>query len=284
METVWKFTLIDAIFSSVGVFICGIGIFILVKVKKNRIDRTQWYIITNLCIFDVCSCVTIAISSSLYLSNSMRQLSILNIFQYIFILGYYEATLWLVFDRYLHIKLNLKYHQYWSKKKTAAFTLILWFFSILASILFEVFKIQCVYSILVLFDIIIIISSTLVYGFALKVYRSSKLKKRSFNARRPVFKGLLVSSLILFSYALLVVIPDILTLCTYNSMNSWNSYKFSYINCSYIVAMWFDAVVYVVVSPQSLIFLKNRRLSFWSSSTTSKSKNSGKPSVVSIAK
>ncbi|XP_065651776.1 adrenocorticotropic hormone receptor-like [Hydra vulgaris] len=272
-EGVWKTQEVDIAFSSIGVFVCAIGIYILNKMKDKNFDKTQRYIITNLCIFDACSCFVLTVNSSIFVSNEITE-DISQLFANIFMLGYYGATLWLVFDRYLHIKLNLKYVVYWSKKKTSVFTFVLWTFCILAGANLQIFCQRVIYILMILFDVIIVVFSIFVYATALKIYQKSKLikanQKNVFKKpQRNVFKGMLIASLILLSFLLLSVIPDIIIISTFNSINSWSLPKFSYLNISYIVAMWIDALSYVVVYPESLVFLRNRRFSLRSISTTS---------------
>ncbi|XP_065651775.1 melanocortin receptor 5-like [Hydra vulgaris] len=272
-EAVWKTQKVDIAFASIGVFVCAIGLYILNKMKKTKFDKTQRYIITNLCIFDVCSCFVLTVNSSLYVSKEITN-DISQSFANIFMLGYYGATLWLVFDRYLHIKLNIKYVVYWSRKKTSVFTLVLWTFCILAGAIFQKLCQRVIYIFMILFDVIIVVFSIFVYATALKIYQKSKLikakRKNVFKKpQRNVFKGMLIASLILLSFSLLSVIPDIIIISTFNSIYCWSLPKFSYLNISYIVAMWIDALIYVVVSPESLVFLRKRRLSLRSISTAS---------------
>nr|XP_047144720.1 melanocortin receptor 4-like [Hydra vulgaris] len=266
----WKTSIIDIVFSSLGIFICGIGLYILIKVKKTKIDKTQWYIITNLCILDVLSCITLTVNSSLYVSNENYVEIISQAFADIFMLGYYGATLWLVFDRYLHIVLNIKYVIYWSKRKTITFTLVLWIFCILLGSLLQIYCEKATYILLIIFDTIIVLFSIFVYATALKIYYDNKQIRGPRKQPRNVLKGMLVASLILSSYLILMVIPDIIIITTFDSINYWSVSKFSYLNICYIVAMWVDALVYVVVCPQSLIFLRNRHLSFQRSNNKDK--------------
>ena len=254
---VWKTSYVDIIFSSVGVFLNGVGLYILLKVRDKNTDVTQRYIITNLCIFDFCSCITLTVNESLYVSH-INYPKAAEIIANIFMTGYYAATLWLVFDRYLHVKLNLKYHLYWSKKKTIIFTLVLWIFSILTATLFWIFSEFALFVTLVVFDAIIILFSAFVYGSALIISRQKKKVLCCNRRRKPVFKGLLLTSVILFSYALLMAVPDVIIVCTFSNHENWSVTMFTYFNSSYVVAMWVDALVYIVVSPQSLNFMRRR--------------------------
>ena len=259
---VWKTTVVDITFSSLGVFICGTGLYILLNVRKTKMDKTQWYIITNLCILDFCSCCTLTLNSALFISDVKYSVIVAEAFADIFMVGYYGATLWLVFDRYLHIKLNLKYFIYWSKKKTTIFTLILWSFSILSGVLLRLYHEKAIFFLLIAFDVVIIICSIFVYGKAIAISCKTKTIKRSYRNRRSVFKGLLLTSVILLAYVVLMAIPDIIIIYNYADMENWSIAMYSYLNICYIVAMWIDSFVYIVICPQSLTFLKNKQQSF----------------------
>ena len=232
-------------------------------------DKTQWYIITNLCILDFCSCFTLTLNSALFISDAKYCITVAEAFADIFMVGYYGATLWLVFDRYLHIKLNLKYFIYWSKEKTTIFTLILWGFSILSGILLRHYYEKAIYILLVAFDAVIIMCSIFVYSTALAISRNTKTINRSYRNRRSVFKGLLLTSVILLAYVVLMAIPDIIIICTYDNMETWSIAMYSYLNVSYIVAMWIDSFVYIVICPQSRTFLKTKQQSLRRKSTFS---------------
>ena len=252
---VWKASIVDVIFSAVGVFLNGLGLFILMKVRNSRMDVTQWHIITNLCVFDFCSCVILTVTETLFILR-IEYSSVAEIFANIFMTGFYGTTFWLVFDRYLHMKLNIKYVIFWSKNKTRLVTILLWSFSILSGCLLWFFSEFTFYAILVTLDTVIVLFSAFVYGRAIKLSRKvTKITHRT-QLRKPAFKGMLLSATILSAYAILVAIPDIIIISTFHKYESWSLSAYTYFNVSYVVAMWIDALVYIFLCPQNRSLLK----------------------------
>ena len=247
---------------SIGVFLNGTGLYLLLSLKNCRMD-TQRVIIINLCVFDCCLNVVLTIETSLQLCEVVPQNvdEILHGFKHIVNIGFYYATFWLIFDRYLHIKLNIKYQVFWSRKKTKIAMVILWSLAVLSGSLIQVYIIDLDVLVYASIDSIILIFSIFVYTYSIILIKRQR-KKFGFNQhRRKVYKGLLLSVIIITTFAVLVAVPDtVYAIERYVTINSDTLAKFLYF--SYLISLWSDALIYILLSPKVRLALKRKFFSF----------------------
>ena len=94
----------------VGVILNGIGLYLLLSLKYGRME-TQRVIVINLSVFDCCLSAILTVELSLKFCKicPQKDIQVLNVCKYIINIAFYYTTFWLILDRYLHIKLNIKY-------------------------------------------------------------------------------------------------------------------------------------------------------------------------------
>ena len=244
---------------AIGTILNGIGLLLLITYKYAGIDLTQQYILINLCCIDLSLSIFLTIDQTLEVFDVSytRYRLILNVCISMANTGYYCSTLWLILDRYLHIKLNIKYVIYFSKKKTLIATIILWIFLALSGSLFVVYHFNYVIVIYAVFDLIILLFSSYVYAYALILFKKQRANVRSNQHNRGIFKGLVITFIILAVFAVLVAIPD--TIYAIESINSNFTYSdkvFWYTWIVYPVSLWTDALIYILFSPKVRIALR----------------------------
>ena len=246
---------------AIGIILNGIGLFLLFNCNNSEIDLTQRYILINLCFIDLSLSLSFATDRILFVLNYSEVLSsdyykfTVKIFINILSTGYYFATFWLIVDRYLHIKLNIKYVTYWSKKKTVTVTIFLWMLMGLTGSLFTVYQVYYILFIYVIFDSIIVIFSSYVYAYALILFKKKRANIRSNQHGNGIFKGLILSVAIITAFTVFVAIPDAL-FAFYNS--EYNEHLPGYMWIVYPISMWTDALIYIFLSPKVRLALKNK--------------------------
>ena len=176
----------------------------------------------------------------------------------IFLISTYIATIWLVLDRYLHLRLNLRYAILWSQKKTVTTTLVMWIFAILVGSLMRIYLRKglshiCNY-IHITIDIITVWFSTYVYAYALMV--SQKHRRSLYSKHKGLAKGLILSVTILMTFIVTVTVPDIFQVINKNHDLSTNTAWFVLL-CQYISILT-DALIYILLSPQVRQYCKRK--------------------------
>nr|XP_047124888.1 uncharacterized protein LOC124807228 [Hydra vulgaris] len=244
------------IFCNIGIILNGIGLFVLIKFT-NGYNLTQRFILIQLSIVDLCLSVLVEIEEcsnilNLNLSNSL----VYSVIKEVFNAGFYFTTFWLVFDRYLHIKMNIKYVIYWPQKKSIIAAVILWSIAGLCGYVATYYSKTYYSCVVTSYDLVIICFSTFVYAYALIRFQKQKTNIRSNQHGKKILKGLIISSFIITIFFGLVAIPD--TLWTLNNVGVYQNPKIDkYCKINYVIALWTDALVYIFASPQVRITLKN---------------------------
>ena len=235
----------------------GTGLFLMVKKSNTKMDFTQRCIITNLCISDLC--VSISLVIYLFQLSNAKLSNVVETLVDTFRFAFYFATLWLVFDRYLHMKLLIRYALYWSAKKTVFISLMLWSFSVLGGILWNKYWMYSGISVWVLYgvmDLAIILFSAFVYAYALALLIKQTKKLRSNRTNGSISKGLSISLFIILSHIVLVAVPNLLQIIP-NNKNFSEGVKW-YMRLCFPICLWTDALIYIYVSPQVRKSLRNK--------------------------
>ena len=247
--------------SVIGAFLNGIGLFLLFNCNNSEIDLTQRYILINLCFIDFSLSLSFATDRILFVLNYSEVLSsdyyffTLSLFVNTLSNGYYFATFWLIIDRYLHIKLNIRYVIYWSKKKTIIATIFLWMLTALTGSLFLVYQAYYVSLFFAVLDSIIVIFSSYVYAYALILFKKQRANIRSNQHGNGKFKGLVLSVAIVTGFTVLVAIPDIIY--AFNNFEYTESLNWC-LWLAYPLSLWTDALVYILLSPKVRLALKDK--------------------------
>ena len=247
-------------FSAIGIILNGIGLFLLFNCNNLEIDLTQRYILINLCFIDFSLSLSFATDRFLYFNYSKVHSSMyckftLNLWVKILSTGFYFATFWLIIDRYLHIKLNIRYIIYWSKKKTVIGAIVLWMVMTWTGILYTVYEIYFDLAFYVIFDSIILIFSSYVYAYALILFKMQRANIRSNQRGNGMFKGLALSVAIITAFSVFVAIPDALYAIyqfDYSEKTPWYMWIF------YPISMWTDSLVYIFLSPKVRLAVKEK--------------------------
>ena len=235
---------------AVGIILNGIGLILLSCLKNGEIDKTQKYIIIIICLTNLSTSITLTIQQVLHLSEVNPPYA-LDVCLEILSCGFYYATFWLILDRYLHIKLNIKYVIYWSRRKTIIATMILWSFATLNGSLIVLYALEYDFVLLAAFDLVIVVFSAYVYIYALLLLKLQRSNVRSNQSGRGILKGMLLLAIILLTFLLLNVIPDTIMAVKAIYGNSNNSGKIIwYTWLVYPVSCWTDALIYIFVSPR----------------------------------
>ena len=246
---------------AIGIILNGIGLFLLFNYKYARIDLTQRYILINLCCIDLSLSIFLIIDRMLILFkvSYSHNIFVLSVCLVTANTGYYGATFSLIMDRYLHIRLNIKYVVYCSKKKILIATMILWVLFVLSGSLFEVYQVKHIFVIYAVFDSIILLFSTYVYTNALLLFKKQKANVRSNQYDKGIFKGLAISAAIILAFAVLVAIPDsLLAITSINGNLNFNEKVYRYTSIVFPISLWTDASIYIFLSPKVRFVLKKK--------------------------
>ena len=289
-------------FGFVGIIINGASLILLVKSKKSRMDKTQRWIIINLCVFNSCLSLTYTIINSMTLMNTNDTISkdgdynggvqngvddaVLYVteegvnvkLKYVipdaiiatFVIGTYLATLWLVLDRLFHIKLILKYACFWSHTKTVITTLVMWVVAVLIGSFMRIYlrgKLAYICNVIyIVMDSFIIVLSTYVYANALIISQKRRKSIRSNQSHESKTKGLLLSVNILLTFIVTVTVPDIILVIN-NDRSLSKGFAWYVFLCNYF-SLLTDAVIYILLSPQVRRYCKNNFKFFLRSSNS----------------
>ena len=273
-----EFSITFLTFCAVGIILNGIGLFLLSSLRNVGIDLTQKYILINLCFIDfsLSICLTIQQALPFFDVDPSNYQHILDGCIEIISNGYYCATFWLIFDRFLHIKLNIKYVIYWSRKKTIIAVMILWSLAVLIGSLIVVYVGNYDVVIYAGFDLVIVAFSAYVYAYALLLLKLQRSSVLSNQRGRNIFKGLFLSAIIILTFLFLVAIPDTIMAIEAIHDNSNNSGKLIwYTWLVYPVSLWTDALIYIFISPRIRTAVKKgtKRLFSYRSTTTERSES-----------
>ena len=243
---------------AVGIILNGIGLLLLFNYKYAGIDSTQRYILINLCCIDLSLSIILTINETLDVFKvSYGQM--LTVCIKIFNIGYYCTTFWLTIDRYLHIKLNIRYVIYCSKKKILIVTIVVWIFSALTGSSIEIYHVKYNFVVYAVFDLIIILFSSYVYTYALVLFKKKKANIRSNQGDKGIFKGLAISISIIVAFAVLVAVPDtIYAIASIKSNFNFNEKEYLYAWIVFPISLWTDASIYILLSPKVRFVLKTK--------------------------
>ncbi|XP_047140323.1 uncharacterized protein LOC124815585 [Hydra vulgaris] len=256
-------TIVLITFCIIGIFLNGFALMVLITFKTGY-DLTQRYILLQLCFSDLGMSIIVVVEVLLfYFANYLNAKYILNniivikVIKRVVVTVFYYSTFWLVLDRFLHIKLNIKYVVYCSKKKILITVSVLWVIAIVFGSLTRIYIKNYNTNIIAFYDIVIIIFSTFVYAYALIIYQKQNAIVRSNQHNKGIFKGLLLTSIILTIFFAMVALPDILyAIHQYSPIITKNLHW--YIDVTFPLSFWTDAIVYIFCSPRVRRLLKNK--------------------------
>ena len=258
-----EFSTIILTLCAVGIILNGIGLLLLNSLKNCEIDKIQKYIIIILCLINFSRSIIFTIEQVLY-RLEVNISHTLTVCIEISCCGYYCATFWLILDRYLHIKLNIKYVIYWSRRKTIIATMILWSFATLNGSLIVLYALEYDFVLLAAFDLVIVVFSAYVYIYALLLLKLQRSNVRSNQSGRGILKGMLLPAIIVLTFLLLNVIPEtIMAVKAIYGKSNYSGKIIWYTWLVYPVSCWTDALIYIFVSPRiKLVVTRNIKCLF----------------------
>nr|XP_047142168.1 uncharacterized protein LOC124816593 [Hydra vulgaris] len=175
-------------FCNIGVILNGFGLFVLLKFKRG-FDSIQHYILVQLCLIDFFLSIhgQILLSLVFFYPRNINGANFGNLVKRFLHSSYFYMTFLLVFDRYLHLKLNIKYKIYCSKKKVIIVTVCVYVFAGTFGGLFPYYNSDYTILIILGYDFIITAFSIFFYVYAYILFRKQKAC-RSNQRNRRMFK------------------------------------------------------------------------------------------------
>ena len=271
----WYFTVLT-ILSALVLLLHSLALVLLFKIKVQNVNGSQKYLLTSLCLVELCLGANSILFSTFKSLEMVTVLETVEIFDliplyllYLLIPLYLLHLLIMIFitlDRLFEFRLNIKYSLYWSPKKTFyALTIV---FSILILVLvcliilkvfftsFAFVKIIMIY-VLPQFEIIFMILAIYTYYLIFKKLKRNRRTSRKIkqnimmqNSRiqnETSTKGfrVFVPSLIIATFILLSIIPYVTMLIYYYVFNEQHQLLLKFILIMFPLGWLADAVIYI---------------------------------------
>ena len=209
-----------------------IAITLLLKVRCNRRNKTQAYLITMLCFSELSYSVTYVLSICFTKLGNQENPVIVYMIRLVEIISvsflaviYYPAMMLVTVDRFFVFRLNVKYSLLWSPKKTlklisglfilAAFVFLIYLIKDFVEPILSFYYIPYIY---VGLDTMFIIIAAVTYIYIFKVFKNHRRKKKKSVVRstKDDSFNLYVPTWIIITFLIFIVIPNYLRF--FNSM------------------------------------------------------------------
>ena len=262
----WYFT-VFTILSALVLLLHLLALVLLFKIKVQNVNGSQKYLLTSLCLVELCLGANSILFSTFKSLEMVTVLEIVEIFDLIpLYLLYLLIMIFITLDRLFEFRLNIKYSLYWSPKKTFyALTIV---FSILILVFvcliilkvfftsFDFVKIIMIY-VLPQFGIIFMILAIYTYYLIFKKLKrnrrtSRKIKQnimmQNFRIQNETStKGfrVFVPSLIIATFILFSIIPYVTMLIYYYVFNEQHQLLLKFILIMFPLGWLADAVIYI---------------------------------------
>ena len=262
----WYFT-VFTILSALVLLLHSLALVLLFKIKVQNVNGSQKYLLTSLCLVELCLGANSILFSTFKSLEMVTVLEIVEIFDLIpLYLLYLLIMIFITLDRLFEFRLNIKYSLYWSPKKTFyALTIV---FSILILVLvcliilkvfftsFDFVKIIMIY-VLPQFGIIFMILAIYTYYLIFKKLkrnrRTSRKIKQNIMMQNSCIQNeistkgfrVFVPSLIIATFILLSIIPYVTMLIYYYVFNEQHQLLLKFILIMFPLGWLADAVIYI---------------------------------------
>ena len=222
------------------------GLGFLIQTKKSTMHKIDRLIIINLSLAELfTSLVTFSIGILNFAETPIPYLLITTT-RVLFVV-YYSTTVLLIINRFLMVKLNVKYYSVWSKAKTQCCLLALWMSSLCFGFVIGYFVKKKRIVTHLFFDALIVVLSILVYGYALKLSQNMSRNKSLIQSRKTFLKGLMLPVLIVSTYIIFTAVPHfILSFDELFGVVINRRFKLI-LNIALALAYWSDAIIYCYI-------------------------------------
>lgn len=253
--------------SALVLLLHSLALVLLFKIKVQNVNGSQKYLLTSLCLVELCLGANSILFSTFKSLEMVTVLEIAEIFDLIpLYLLYLLIMIFITLDRLFEFRLNIKYSLYWSPKKT--FYALIIVFSILILVFvcliilkvfftsFDFVKIIMIY-VLPQFEIIFMILAIYTYYLIFKKLKRNRRTSRKIkqnvmmqNSRiqnETSTKGfrVFVPSLIIATFILFSIIPYVTMLIYYYVFNEQHQLLLKVILTMFPLGWLADAVIYI---------------------------------------
>ena len=262
----WYFT-VFTILSALVLLLHLLALVLLFKIKVQNVNGSQKYLLTSLCLVELCLGANSILFSTFKSLEMVTVLEIVEIFDLIpLYLLYLLIMIFITLDRLFEFRLNIKYSLYWSPKKTFyALTIVLSILILVVVCLiilkvfftsFDFVKIIMIY-VLPQFGIIFMILAIYTYYLIFKKLKRNRRTSRKIkqnimmqNLRiqnETSTKGfrVFVPSLIIATFILFSIIPYVTMLIYYYVFNEQHQLLLKFILIMFPLGWLADAVIYI---------------------------------------
>lgn len=262
----WYFT-VFTILSALVLLLHLLALVLLFKIKVQNVNGSQKYLLTSLCLVELCLGANSILFSTFKSLEMVTVLEIVEIFDLIpLYLLYLLIMIFITLDRLFEFRLNIKYSLYWSPKKTfyaqtTVFSILILVFVclIILKVFFTSFDFVKIIMIYVLpqFGIIFMILAIYTYYLIFKKLKRNRRTSRKIkqnimmqNLRiqnETSTKGfrVFVPSLIIATFILFSIIPYATMLIYYYVFNEQHQLLFKFILIMFPLGWLADAVIYI---------------------------------------
>ena len=262
----WYFT-VFTILSALVLLLHLLALVLLFKIKVQNVNGSQKYLLTSLCLVELCLGANSILFSTFRSLEMVTVLEIVEIFDLIpLYLLYLLIMIFITLDRLFEFRLNIKYSLYWSPKKTfhaqtTVFSILI--LVVVCLIILKVFftsfdfvKIIMIYA-LPQFGIIFMILAIYTYYLIFKKLKRNRRTSRKIkqnimmqNLRiqnETSSKGfrVFVTSLIIATFILFSIIPYATMLIYYYVFNEQHQLLLKFILIMFPLGWLADAVIYI---------------------------------------
>ena len=262
----WYFT-VFTILSALVLLLHLLALVLLFKIKVQNVNGSQKYLLTSLCLVELCLGANSILFSTFKSLEMVTVLEIVEIFDLIpLYLLYLLIMIFITLDRLFEFRLNIKYSLYWSPKKTfyaqtTVFSILI--LVVVCLIILKVFftsfdfvKIIMIY-VLPQFGIIFMILAIYTYYLIFKKLKQNRRTSRKIkqnimmqNLRiqnETSTKGfrVFVPSLIIATFILFSIIPYVTMLIYYYVFNEQHQLLLKFILIMFPLGWLADAVIYI---------------------------------------
>ena len=241
----------------VGAILHIVGLYLLTTAKKSTMHTNDRLIIFNLSLANLFLNIALFYFGIINFSKKCAP-AWLNVLLEAFLFAYYITTVLLTLNRFLMIRLNVRYDLFWSKEKTKWCLFVSWICSLADGYLIS--GKDCVLftaAAEITFDAILIVLSLYVYGYALKISRDMSKIKSLIRSSKTFRKGLILPALIVTIYIIFIGVPKFIVKSYLFWVCKRNGTLDLIVDTGWVLGMWGEAVVYIYIN-HFLIRLVNK--------------------------
>ena len=265
-DTMYSNELVVVILSSIAIILHSFGLFALTKSRRRSVGN-PYTSSQHLYLFNL------SFSEVLYsLTGLLRVLGVLlkqdELSRIMFICNtcvFAQLTLMLTaitFDRFLSVYYGLKYVLVWTVTRSKTVLMVIYLIVIMMTTICIIYlkSTQQAFSIFSFYvwlplDILFIVVAIFTYGYLLR--KLLQMNAKPDRRQRGIKKSIIVVLGLVFSFAVFVIIPDIVTLVKSLRNEEYSMALVFYLSVSYRLGTISDAFIYIIFSPDVQSVAKN---------------------------